>query len=257
MIDILHLRFIVDFPVFFIFMKPAQISPRLPHTIVVLAMSADGKIADRDRSAARFGSAQDKAHLEARLAEVDAALFGAGTLRAYGTTLPIKNPDLLAHRQHQSKPPQPVHIVCSASGDLNPQLPFFSQKVPRWLLTTETGSIRWQSDSESEENKFDRILTAPLPFDWNKILPQLTELGLHKLLIMGGGELVASLLEADRLNELWLTVCPLLLGGAAPTPIEGNGFPVNLAPRLELLSVKTIDQEVFLHYRIRLKSNLN
>ena len=53
-----------------------------PHTTVVLAMSADGKIADVKRSPARFGSAADKAHLEKQVAQVDAVLFGAGTLRA-------------------------------------------------------------------------------------------------------------------------------------------------------------------------------
>ena len=34
-----------------------------PHTTVVMAMSADGKIADVRRSPARFGSLADKAHL--------------------------------------------------------------------------------------------------------------------------------------------------------------------------------------------------
>jgi 5-amino-6-(5-phosphoribosylamino)uracil reductase len=236
-------------------MLPASDPSRLPHTIVVLAMSADGKIADRDRSPARFGSAQDKAHLEARLAEVDAALFGAGTLRAYGTTLPIKNPDLLDQRQQQGKPPQPVHIVCSASGDLNAQFPFFRQNVPRWLLTTETGAKAWQ-----EGNEFDRILiftessrssSSSQEIDWHVVLHQLAGLGITKLLVMGGGELIASLLAVDRIDELWLTVCPLLLGGtAAPTPVEGSGFPANLAPRLALLAVEAIDQEVFLHYRV-------
>jgi 5-amino-6-(5-phosphoribosylamino)uracil reductase len=42
----------------------------------------------------------------------------------------------------------------------------------------------------------------------------------------------------------------MILGGAtAPTPVEGSGFLADLAPRLELLSVHTIEQEVFLHYR--------
>ncbi|WP_088894266.1 RibD family protein [Leptolyngbya ohadii] len=246
--------------------------PHRPYTTAVLAMSADGKIADRDRSPARFGSAQDKAHLEARLSEVDAALFGAGTLRAYGTSLPIKNPALLEQRQRQGKPPQPIHIVCSASGQLDPQIPFFRQPIPRWLLTTETGAKNWAENwaenwaaDRQESNGFDRLLTFPNPtqssssvIDWTPELQKLINLGLHKLLIMGGGELMASLLAADAIDELWLTVCPLILGGTnAPTPIEGIGFPAHLAPRLELLSVEAIGQEVFLHYRIQRRAILN
>ena len=220
-----------------------------PHTTVVLAMSADGKIADASRSPARFGSAADKNHLETQIAGVDGVLFGASTLRAYGTTLRVTQPDLLQQRQQQGKPDQPTHIVCSRSARLNPDYPFFRQAVPRWLITTQTGAASWH-----DHPGFDRILTLPTPsqhIDWIYTLEHLASLGLETLAITGGGQLVASLLAADVVDEFWLTVCPLILGGAdTPTPVEGDGFLSNLAPRLQLLSVKTIDQEVFLHYSV-------
>jgi 5-amino-6-(5-phosphoribosylamino)uracil reductase len=50
---------------------------------------------------------------------------------------------------------------------------------------------------------------------------------------------------------LWLTVCPFIYGGVtAPSPVSGVGFTPELAPRLELLSVDRVEQELFLHYRI-------
>lgn len=220
-----------------------------PHTTVVLAMSADGKIADARRSPARFGSAADKKHLETQIARVDGVLFGAATLRAYGTTLRVTHPDLLQQRQQQGKPNQPAHIVCSRSAHLDPDYPFFRQAVPRWLITTPTGAMSWHN-----RPGFDRILTistSPQRIDWIYTLEQLASLGLETLAIIGGGQLVASLLAADVIDEFWLTVCPLILGGTdAPTPVEGDGFPADLAPRLRLLSMKTIDQEVFLHYSV-------
>lgn len=225
---------------------------RMPRTLVVLAISADGKIADAKRSPARFGSATDKSHLETRIAQVDAVLFGAETLRAYGTTLRVTHPDLLQQRQQQGKPAQPTHIVCSRSAQLDPDYPFFRQAVPRWLLTTATGVERWNN-----RPGFDRILTAPTlttsatQIDWTRTLSHLASLGLNTLAVTGGGQLVASLLAADLIDELWLTVCPLILGGVdAPTPVEGDGFPAGLAPRLQLLSAETIEQEVFLHYAV-------
>jgi 5-amino-6-(5-phosphoribosylamino)uracil reductase len=224
-----------------------------PHTTVVLAMSADGKIADAWRSAARFGSTADKRHLEAQVAQVDGVLFGAETLRAYGTTLRVSQPDLLQQRQHQGRPPQPTHIVCSRSAQLNPDFPFFRQAVPRWLITTTAGAKLWSCRPE-----FDRIL-APFPpnaqLNWVLILEQLAELELKTLAVLGGGQLVASLLAAECIDELWLTVCPLILGGTnAPTPVAGDGFPAKLAPRLNLLSVHTLDQEVLLHYSVKRES---
>jgi len=224
-----------------------------PHTTVILAMSVDGKIADYRRSAARFSSAQDLAHLEAHIARMDGVLFGAATLRAYGTTLTVRQPSLLKQRPHWGQLPQPVNIVCSRSGDLDPQCRFFRQLVPRWLLTTVTGAKGWQQRSE-----FDRIL--PLlqgaeDGNWCHIMAQLGSLGLRKLAILGGGTLVAALLAEDLVNEVVVTVCPLLLGGhAAPTLVDGPGFLAEAAPRLQLVSVQSLVDEVFLHYRLRPRS---
>lgn len=240
-------------------MPPQPAKATLPHATIVLAMSADGKIADVNRSPARFGSAVDKAHLEAQVALADGVLFGAATLRAYGTTLSVTHPDLLNQRQQQGKPAQPVQIVCSRSAQLDPQYRFFRQPVPRWLLTTPLGKARsetigaecWQN---SRHFGFDRIFTPTIDteIDWTIAFEQLRSAGVERLAIIGGGTLIASLLAANLIHEAWLTVCPLFLGGVtAPTPVEGTGFPADLAPRLQLLSAQAIDQEVFLHYRLQ------
>lgn len=222
---------------------------RRPQTTVILAMSADGKIADVRRSPARFSSVADQSHLEKQVSLADAVLFGAGTLRAYGTTLSVSNPQLKDARLQQGKPAQPIQIVCSYSAEIEPSLRFFRQSVPRWLLTSTLGAKRWQSNVGS----FERILVADLAdgkLDWSDAFCQLNQLGIQRLAILGGGELVASLLAADLIDEFWLTVCPLILGGKdAPTPVEGEGFLSNSTPSLQLLSVETIDQEVFLHYQ--------
>ncbi|MBF2014682.1 MAG: RibD family protein [Rivularia sp. T60_A2020_040] len=217
------------------------------HITVVLAMSADGKIADISRSAARFGSITDKAHLETQIAARDAVLFGAGTLRAYGTTLTVSHPDLLQHRKDTGKPPQPIHIVISNSGKFNRALRFFQQPVERWLISSTTGAMFWQSRAE-----FKRILvfdTAIGTVDIRAALQHLTTLGIAQLAVLGGGKLVANLLELNLINEMWLTVCPLILGGEdAPTPVGGTGFLAEAARKLQLIEVRTENQEVFLHY---------
>ncbi|XZN89062.1 MAG: RibD family protein [Microcoleus sp.] len=232
------------------------------HTTVILAMSADGKITDATFTAARFGSANDKSHLEQQVANSDAVLFGNGTLRAYGTTMRVISPDLLEQRKLQGKPPQPLQIVCSRSREFDPNWRFFQQPVPRWLLTGRDGDgeIGRGGDGESQtpsnlsfSSMFDRTLIANTiegEIDWIDAFQQLEALGIERLAILGGGKLVASVLAVGCIDELWLTVCPLILGGAdAPTPVEGKGFLADLAPKLELLAVKQVGGEVFLHYR--------
>ncbi|WP_088243418.1 RibD family protein [Calothrix rhizosoleniae] len=229
-----------------------------PHTTVVLAMSADGKIADFMRSPARFGSQTDKMHLQQRIAAADAVLFGAGTLRAYNTTLTISNPKLLQQREQRGQPLQPIHIVVSKSAQIDPESRFFSQPVPRWLLTSSMGADVWkqcQVIDNSSQITFDKILvleTRMGKIDIAAALTHLATLGIAHLAVLGGGILVGEMMELDLIDELWLTICPLILGGkTAPTPVEGQGFLSQLAPRLELLTINQVEQEVFLNYRVR------
>jgi 5-amino-6-(5-phosphoribosylamino)uracil reductase len=221
-----------------------------PQTTVVLAISADGKIADAKRSPAKFGSVNDKNHLERQVAQADAVLFGATTLRSGGTAMRVVDPALIEKRQQQGQPPQPIQIVASKSGNIDLELPFFRQSIPRWLITTDEGAKNWQGRSQ-----FDRILVFQSPTgetNWRETFQHLANLGIKTICVLGGGELVASLMAADLIDEFSLTVCPLILGGAtAPTPVEGAGFLETMAPRLELLSCQAIDQEVFLHYRLQ------
>ncbi|MEG4320405.1 MULTISPECIES: dihydrofolate reductase family protein [unclassified Microcoleus] len=259
-----------------------------PYATVILAISADGKIADLVRSPARFGSANDKAHLEQQVAANDAVLFGNGTLQAYGTTMRVISPDLLKQRELAGKPPQPVQIVCSRAIEFDPNLRFFQQPVPRWLLTVKPGKDEQIVKSQSQDlptstqetgffpesiggdasfleknpvsgpscisPKFDRTICAKTTdgeIDWIDAFQQLASLGIQRLAILGGGKLVASVLAAGLVDELWLTVCPLILGGEdAPTPVEGKGFLADFAPKLQLLAVKQVGQEVFLHYKV-------
>jgi 5-amino-6-(5-phosphoribosylamino)uracil reductase len=223
---------------------------RLPtplQTTVILAMTADGKIADYQHAAARFGSVHDQHHLEQQISLADGVLFGAGTLRAYGKKR------LGSAYASRSQSPQPIQIVVSASGDLDPQMRFFQQPIPRWLITLPGNVDKWQNKPE-----FERIIIAPvragengLLINWLATFQQLSDLGIQKLAILGGGELVAALFDEDLIDELWLTICPIIFGGKfAPTPVGGTGFIQSQGKKLQLLEVKQIEQELFLHYSV-------
>lgn len=227
--------------------EPTSIENR-PRTIVVLAMSADGKISDAARSHPRFGSQQDFDHLEQQVALADAVLFGAATLKAGGTAMRVLKPELIAQRLASGKPEQPIQIVCTRTGNIDPTLKFFQQPIPRYLLTTITGAQRWK-----DEPGFDHVLSATEEnIDWHQAFTVLHQHHIKTIAVLGGGEVVAALLEADLIDELHLTVCPLLLGSKdAPNPVEGAGFSQENAPRLELLSVRQVEQELFLHYKVK------
>lgn len=221
-----------------------------PFVTVILAVSVDGKISDFRRSPARFGSNTDKAHLERQIAASDAVLFGADTLRAYGTTVTINDLDLIRHRKEAGKDTQPLHLIITDSAKFDPEIRFFHQPVNRWLITSQEGACFWQNRSE-----FQRILIFESnsgQIDLTNVLSYLTNAGIENLAVLGGGDLVASMITANLVDELWLTICPLILGGvAAPGAVAGMGFLADVAPRLQLLELNRVEDEVFLHYRVR------
>ena len=116
---------------------------------------------------------------------------------------------------------------------------------------------------------FNHILIAERPFSWQAVLHNLrfgkTTLSatanrppIKRLLVMGGGELVASLLLEGFMDELYLTICPLLIGGkSAPTPVGGLGFTLPQTPQLDLLSSSVMGDEVFLHYKVMYQNDFS
>jgi 5-amino-6-(5-phosphoribosylamino)uracil reductase len=127
---------------------------------LVLAMTADGNIANGDRSAAKFSSPEDFRHLEEQVSQADAVLIGAGTLRIHGTTMRVLDPELIQARVQRGQTPQPIQIVCSRSGNLDPDLKFFRQPLPKWLLTT----------ASIQRKEFDQVLQIgdTQNIDWQK-----------------------------------------------------------------------------------------
>lgn len=214
-----------------------------PYTIAVLASSLDGRLARAEALGQRIASAYDFQHLEQQVAQVDAVLFGAATLRLGGTAMRLQSPHLIAEREHQGRSPQPLQIVCSASGELDLNLCFFRQPIRRALLTTEKGVSRWQGSPA-----FDHCWSAGVEkIDWRQALTHIQGAGVQTLAVLGGGQLVASLLQMAAIDELWLTLCPLLLGSVAPSL-----YPEEIAfsGRLTLLNVLPVGNEVYLHYRL-------
>lgn len=214
------------------------------NTTLVLAMSLDGKIGGTGRQAAHFGSAADRRHLEMQVAGADAVLMGADTVRAYSTAFLIRDPGLIEQRLAAGCPAQPLTIVCTRRADLSLELPFFRQPIERVILTGE------HSRSWTEHYRGVAEIWAcgeeevDFPLAWEMFARK----NIRSLVALGGGNVAAQLFAHDLVDAVWLTVCPLVLGGKdSPTPVDGYGLAGT--PRLQLVSVERVADELFLHYR--------
>ena len=188
----------------------------MPVTMVI-AMTADGKIAPVDRRPLRFG-AGDLTRLEQRCAAADALVMGAGTLRAYGTTV----------RPLTATPP--VTCVVTASGELDLTAAWFTkQTAPRMVFTTAEGAARLGAEGAA----LAAIEVGASPLRAAELYAALTDRGCADIVLLGGGACHAWWLAGAPLDAVELTLAPLMLGGAsAPTPVDGPGLPCGLPLRL-------------------------
>ncbi|WP_071778308.1 RibD family protein [Cyanobium sp. PCC 7001] len=173
----------------------------MPTLRLVLAVSLDGRLAPPRGGPAQLGGAGDRRALEEALAWADGCLIGAETLRLHGSTCLIREGDLLEKRQQAGRAPQPVAVVVSRSGRFPSTLPFWSQPLQRWLLGAPP--------AQGAAGFHRHLPLAP----WPDALAHLAAHGLERMVLLGGAALARSLLELGLVDELQLTVCPLLLGG--------------------------------------------
>jgi 5-amino-6-(5-phosphoribosylamino)uracil reductase len=219
-----------------------------------MAESADGKIAPVDGGKVNFGSAEDRAQMEALRFEADAVLIGGGTLLAEDPPLLIRDPAVRAARQAAKGSPHPINMtVCSSLPDGLAEMAFFTHpETAKVVFTTE----RTPPEILAAAGGLARIEVVPFDpagrVDVVEVVRRMPSLGVRHLLLEGGGELNFSMLAADLVDEVYLTICPFLFGGrAAPTPIDGVGFPRAHVRKLVLKAHRAgTHGELFLHYAV-------
>jgi riboflavin-specific deaminase-like protein len=202
------------------------------------AVSIDGKIADRQRSAVSLGSASDRRRMRALRASADAVLIGGSTFR----TWPIP----LTERPFDR--PQPlINAVLTARGVL-------SAEARRWpdprvaLLIIGPPEL----DAVAHRERFGAEVCCVEGAGPVAALDLLEARGCRSVLVEGGGGIIAPLLASGRLQTMHVTVCPLVVGGAqAPTLADGEGFLAGAFRQLSLQDCQREGDELFLTYSVR------
>lgn len=229
-----------------------------PRIIANLAASVDGKIDSIAREGAGFGSRLDRDRLDALRAEADALVVGAGTIRAEDPPFVIRDPARRHLRQAEGRPENPVVAVISKGGRLSPRARLFSEPLPRRLLVLPAGLdpevlAPWRQMAARGELEILEAGTGTA--DLRALVARLARWGCRKIVVEGGGEVVASFLEAGLLDEVRLTLCPVILGGReAPTLVGGEGWRLAQRWRLALVEVDRQGDELFLRYEVQART---
>lgn len=211
-------------------------------------MSLDGKIADASRGRPTFTSPADRERMDRIRARADAILVGAGTLRATDTPLKIRSAARRARRRRAGRPEQPLNILLSRA--LRVRIPgrfFADPEVPRLVVT-----VRAEQSDARLARIGDRATSLRLTgsrVDPRRLVRELYRRGIRELLLEGGGATNFEFFRLGLIDEIYLTLCPVILGGArSPTPADGDGFPPGRFAGFRLRSLDRVGSELFLHY---------
>ncbi len=208
-----------------------------------VAVSLDGRINTREGRFAFFGSARDHARMSRLRAGADAVLVGGATFRNWPHAALPEGDDRARLRG------RPWNVVVSRRLGLPFDADFFTEPAIRPLLLAPASALAARRGALPAEAEGWDGTGGDLPVAW--ILAQLERRGVERLLVEAGGDLLFQFLAAGAIDEMFVTVCPLVVGGRAPSLADGAGFDLAGAPRLRQLGAETEGDEVFLHYEVR------
>jgi len=219
-----------------------------PRVLVNFAMTIDGKVSTTKLSPANFTSKQDKRRLLEIRSLGDALLVGASTVQADNMSMGLPDEDLRKARRERGQSEYPLRVVVSSSGDISTQLNIFNHQCSPIVIysTRRMNAANQEALKTRAELRLSEGERVHLPYLLNDLYQNYR---VRTLVCEGGPRLARSLVEIGAIDELFLTVAPILFGGAEAPGLLGRAGPFLSASRIyRLESMKVLSGECYLHY---------
>lgn len=184
----------------------------LPWLRVNFISSLDGA-ATRNGLSGGLGNADDKLVFDTLRLLADVILVGAGTVRAEGYGGVRAEPADAAWRADHGLAAQPALAIVSARLEIEPSHPFFTDAAVRPIVVTHASSPADRRAALADVA--DVLVCGADAVDLLEMRTELAARGLAQVLCEGGPHLLGALIEADSVDELCLTLSPVLEGGPA------------------------------------------
>ena len=249
-----------------------------PFVFINAATSADGKISTVERRQTRISGKEDFERVDSLRAGSDAIMVGVGTVLADDPSLTVKAGARRAARARAGKDANPLRVVVDSRARTPPNAEVLCKGEGRRIIAV---SELANADGErvAELGKKAEVLVCGGSgaaesgaaesgaaggggggrgggrggkVDLGKLLARLRQRGVERLLVEGGATLNWSLISQGLVDEIFVYVGNLILGGEdAPTLVDGAGFVAGAGVvKLELLSAERLGEGVLLKWRV-------
>ena len=210
-----------------------------PFVFVNMVATADGRAALEGSTRSLGGEDDTELLLELR-ALADAVLIGTGTLRAEGYDRLLRSEERRARRIAAGLAEDPVAVLLSRRFDIPWEAGLF--QAPEQPVLIYTGVAGSPPDVPAPVEVV--VLDDPAPA---AALADLRARGVRALACEGGPTLFGALVAGGLVDELFLTIAPLLTGDESePTIVSGGTLPRPVG--MELLWTLRSGSELFLRY---------
>lgn len=218
--------------------------PERPWVLLNMVASADGATVINGVSD-KLGRDGDRAIFLYLRSVADAILAGAGTVRAEGYGPPKVREEHREARDQRGQPPRPRLCIATRGAGFDWDSPLFGDPDNRPVILCPADAPAERL--EEARTHADVIAEGQGTLDLPEALRRLAEDGVGILLCEGGPSLNGTLLEQGLVDELCLTVSPMLVGAGGGATIVGD--PELPSPiGMELVSVLEEDGDLFLRY---------
>ena len=209
--------------------------------------SADGA-ATVDGHAGGLGNPADQRILGLLRALADVVIAGAGTVVTEGYGPARAREEYQAARAAAGQPPAPVMAVVSNQLRLDFSSRYFTEALQRPIVVTSGAAP--PDLLRAAHQAADVIIAGAQVVDPALMVDALAERGHTRLLCEGGPTFLGAAVAAGVLDELCLTVSPLLVGGPGRRILDG---PVISPPAQLRLTQLLIDDDDLLYARYEVR----
>ncbi|ALE06691.1 hypothetical protein AL755_16545 [Arthrobacter sp. ERGS1:01] len=210
--------------------------------------SIDGAATVDGRSGA-LGNADDQHFFQLMRRNADVILVGAQTVRSEGYGGELLSPEAQAWRADRGLPVHPPLAIVSGSLNLDPTLEVFTDAPVRPLVITTAAAPPVRRAALAAVA--DVVDAGADTLDAGALLAGLAGRGLHRVHSEGGPTVLGTFAAADKVDELCLTVSPLLVGGTAKriADVLPGGDGEGAGPRaMTLAQIHKAGSMLFLRY---------
>ncbi|MGD0452021.1 MAG: dihydrofolate reductase family protein [Solirubrobacteraceae bacterium] len=224
-------------------------APERQRVMLNMISTLDGRASVGGRSGPISGRA-DRALFHGLRSAVDAVLVGAGTVRTerYGRIIPDASRRAL--RRQRGLREEPLACIVSGRLALDGDIPLLSEPSARVAILTASAASLPATAAGVDYVRTVREGHLDLAAAMSELRARFD---VHSVLCEGGPHLAMQLLQAGLLDELFLSLSPLLAGGEpaggeAPRILAGGELEPPAG--LELLGALRSDSHLFLRYGV-------